>query len=127
MKTIQISEYTCLVGQNALENWTILSEAASTHLLFHLTSFPSCFVILSTETILIDCQNSDSTSHHGVTIESVSQDAIVECAKICIQHTKYKNRKNVLVDYTPVSNVRKGEVPGEIYYIHKKKVQTVCI
>lgn len=103
MKEIAIEGYTCLVGGSAKENWEILEKAKQRYLLFHLTSFPSCYVILQAE-------------------EEVRRETIVKCAKICLENTKQRNMRGIYVDCTPVGNVRKGEEIGEIYYISSKKV-----
>lgn len=106
MKQILIGQYICLIGSNAKENWEILSKSQPSYLFFHLSSLPSCYVILQTD-------------------EKVTDDIIRECAKICLENTKYRNLRKVYVDYTTVSNVSKGEKVGEIFYPNKRKVKQV--
>ena len=105
-KEIVVGEYTCLVGANAEENWAILEKGKPGYLFFHLSSFPSCYVILQTE-------------------EKVVDDVIKECARICLENTKYKNLRKVYVDCTTISNVRKGEKVGEVEYTSRKKVKQI--
>ena len=93
MKEYKVGEYICLVGGSAKENWEILSQSEQKYIFFHLTSFPSCYVILQTE-------------------EKVDKSILQECAEICLDNTKQKNMSGVYVDCTPVGNVRKGEKIG---------------
>jgi len=108
MKEVLIDTYTCLIGKNATENWRILQEAHPNHLFFHLTSFPSCYVILQTE-------------------EKVDSAILTRCARVCLENTKLRNAKNIYVDFTPVHNVQKGEQLGEIYYLSSRKVGQIKV
>lgn len=112
MKTIILdnSDYQCFVGSNAKENWQLLSESNPTDIIFHLHSFPSCYVIL---------KNDSDTFPNS--------DIIQETAIICKTNTKYKNLKNIKVDYTFCRNVEKGNVVGEMIYKSNKKVFCVKI
>ena len=106
MKFYKIEEYDVIVGQNERENWTLLSTSKQKYKIFHLSSLPSCYVILQTEN---DVENS----------------IIKECAELCLQNTKYKNLSGIKVDYTEISNTKKGEHVGEFFYKNKKKVNTI--
>jgi len=108
MKTLYIENFVCLVGKNAQENWQLLQDANSNDILFHLTSFPSCYVILKDENLI----------HFQI---------IQKCAEICLENTKYKKLKNISVDYTEISNVKKGEERGELIYLHPSRVQRLKI
>ncbi len=108
MKEYTIGDYICLVGGSAKENWEILSKAKQKYLFFHLSAFPSCYVILQTE-------------------EKVTSDITVRCAEICLENTKKKNMGGVYVDCTPVGNVRKGEKIGEVYYVSNRKVEKIRV
>jgi predicted ribosome quality control (RQC) complex YloA/Tae2 family protein len=108
MKTFIIENITCKVGSNSFENWQLLENIKDTYLFFHLTSFPSCYVILQ------------SDEYPDIKI-------IKECAYLCKQNTKYKNLKNIKVDYTMCNNITKGEKEGEIIYKSNKKVKNILI
>jgi len=108
MKIIEINKIKYIVGQNANENWQIFSSANPEYFLFHLTSFPSCYVILETE------------------IEP-SMDMIKTGALLCKQNTKYRNVPNIKVDYTKCKNIIKGENVGEIFFISNKKVNKIIV
>ena len=108
MKIYKVGNYICIVGNNAKENWELLEQAEPNHLFFHLTSFPSCYVILQTE-------------------EKVGINIIETCSRVCLENTKYDSCKNVNVDYTKISNVKKGEKVGEIEYISNRKVEKIKI
>lgn len=108
MKLVETDDYSCKIGQSAKENWQILDEASKDDIFFHLTSFPSCYVILS--------MNDDPTIY-----------TLKECAKLCLENTKYKDMKGVYVDYTYCENVKKGRKTGEIYYRFEKKVKKLKV
>ena len=109
MKTLKIAgdlEYQ--VGKNAVENWKLLDEAKPKNIFFHLSSFPSCYVILKCES-------------------DPDMEIIKECALACKENTKYKNLKDIKVDYTTCDNVIKGEKVGEVYYCSNRKVKQIKI
>lgn len=108
MKTILVENINCLIGGNAKENWQILTDASSDYLLFHLSSFPSCYVI-----------------YQDINIPDIK--VLKEVALLCKQNTKYKNIPNIKVDYTKCSNVNKGDIEGEIYYKSNKKVNKIIV
>ena len=103
MKTLLIENIICKIG----ENWKIFDEAKEEHLFFHLSSFPSCYVILET------------------TFGYPSDDVIKSAATVCLKNTKYRNLKNIKVDYTLCGNVSKGDEVGEIFYKSNKKVAQI--
>jgi predicted ribosome quality control (RQC) complex YloA/Tae2 family protein len=109
MKHLKVGNYTCLVGQNAEENWSLLKSSNKKDILFHLSKFPSCYVILRIED------------------QEPNLEVIEQVAKICLDNTKYKNLKNVYVDYTVLQNVRKGDYIGELEFISLRKVSKVRI
>jgi predicted ribosome quality control (RQC) complex YloA/Tae2 family protein len=110
MKIFSINNIQCYIGSNADENWKLLENSKPTDILFHLSSFPSCYVILENESI-----------------EFPSTDIIKEVALNCKLHTKYKNLKNIKVDYTLCKNVEKGENIGELIYKSNRKVLSIKV
>ena len=100
-----IGEYECARGQNASENWALLSGAEQDHYWFHLSSFPSGYVVL---------RKSDPTT-----------DEIREAAEFCLEGTKQKGMRNVYVDYTTCGNVVRGEKPGEARFKSNRKVRKI--
>ena len=110
MKSIIIQGINCRIGTNASENWKLFDESKQTDIIFHLSSFPSCYVILD---------NKDySFPEH---------DIISQAALQCKLNTKYKNLKNIKVDYTLCSNIEKGDVVGEIIYKSNRKVSNISV
>ena len=107
MKIFNIEETKIILGENATENWGILDDANPTHYFFHLSSFPSGYVILEESNPTIDM--------------------IVTCAMYCKTGTKYKNLKNLKVDYCPCYNLEKGEQTGEVIYKRRKLVKQIKI
>ena len=110
MKDIIIDSFLCKIGNNCSENWQLLDNSKEHHIFFHLSHFPSCYVILQYE---ID--------------KEVDIKIIEKAALQCKLHTKYKNLKNIRVDYTNISNVVKGEKVGEIFYKSNRKVKNILV
>jgi len=108
MKVSTVNNINCVIGQNAKENWGILANAQKNHLFFHLSSFPSGYVIAECEFIPdID------------TIETI--------ATLCKTNTKYRNLKNIKVDYTRCSNLTKGSIVGEVIYTSNRQVFKIAV
>ena len=98
------------VGQDASDNWDILSLAKGKHWFFHLTDHPSCYVIL-------ECNEP-------------TEEEKLECARICREHTKQKLSGEVKVDVTQCSNVkfdRRRDVVGECEYKNEAKVEILTV
>jgi predicted ribosome quality control (RQC) complex YloA/Tae2 family protein len=108
MKEILIDNIICKIGKNVNENWILLDNAKETHLFFHLTSFPSCYVILEIE-------------------KEPSLEIIYKTALECKINTKYKNLKNIKIDYCLISNLIKGDKIGEVIYKSNRKVRNIKI
>ena len=108
MIQIYINNYLCLVGQNKKENWSLLDNSRESDILFHLSSFPSCYVILKATDI-------------------PPNEVIFKCAELCRSNTKHKNLKNIKVDYSFCSNITKGDNVGELEYKSNKKVSTILV
>ena len=109
MKIYRRNNYIIRVGTNSKENWRLIGEAKPFHYFFHLSTFPSCYVILE----------------HN--LNKVSDSIIIECAKICKMNTKYRNLSRIKVDYCLRDNVKKGDVVGEVIYKSNRKVKVVTI
>ena len=107
MKVFNIEETKIILGENASENWKILDNSDPTHYFFHLSSFPSGYVILQESNPTVDMINT--------------------CAMYCKSGTKYKNIKNLKVDYCPCYNLQKGEKTGEVLYKRRKLVMQIKI
>ena len=78
MKDIEIQGIKCKIGSNAIENWELLEKSKENNLFFHLSSFPSCYVILENDTKYFP-----------------SMYIIEQVALNCKLNTKYKNLKNI--------------------------------
>ena len=104
MKTHTFDGYTILQGTSAKENWELLDAAKQEHYFFHLSSFPSGYIILQ-------CNDGKPRQH-----------IFQYCAKLCQEGTKYKNLQNLNVDYCQCSNVMKGDNVGEAVYKSIRRV-----
>ena len=91
MKTIifenECNKVTFKIGKNSKENWELLNENKN-YIWFHLSAFPSCYVICC--------------------FENPTDEMIQFGAELCKENTKYRNLKNLKVSYTPISNLEKG-------------------
>lgn len=107
MKTITIQDKSVWIGENSQDNWNILARAKQNYWFFHLTSFPSCYVIFPHD--------------------EITPSEIYEVAGICRDNTKHKRAKVIKVDCTRCGNVKRGSEMGECVYISKRKVKTVLV
>ena len=96
------------IGQNAHENWDLISKAKPFHFFFHLRSFPSCYVIL-------ECEDTPEI------------ETIYAAAKLCKDRTKYKKIPDIYVDYCRCDNLRKTWKVGEVEYKSNKRVLKVKV
>lgn len=108
MKEIIVENISCKLGQNAVENWKLFSKSKPNFLFFHLTSFPSGYLIMECDEI--------------PELEIIRIGALA-----CKMNTKYLNLKGIYVDYTPCSNVKKGEKVGEVEYKSNRKVNKIKV
>lgn len=108
MKVLKVGDLDCKVGESAQENWTLLDRAKKKHWFFHLTDFPSCYVVLECE-------------------REPSREEKYRCAEICVENTKQRKSKRVKVDATPCSNVLKSDAVGECEYRSEKKVEEIVV
>jgi len=116
MKQIIFEDITIKIGVNAQENWKLFENSLANYILFHLSSFPSCYVIIEKEIDLNEGNNFQ-----------IYENIIREASILCKSNTKYKNLKNIYVDYTNCKNIIKGSKVGEIIYKSNKKVNRIKI
>lgn len=107
MKTFSYENIICKLGQNKKENWNLFEGSNPNYYFFHLSAFPSGYLIA--ESI------------------SLTDKLILFCAKTCKEHTKYRNIRNIKIDYCTVGNLQKAENVGEIYYISNRKVKQIIV
>lgn len=100
-----------LVGESAQENWDLLERAKKQGWFFHLTDFPSPYVVLESGKV-------EPNAHIKL-----------RCAEICVEHSKYKNSGKVKVDVTPCGNVKldKKDAIGECDYKNEGKVEILVV
>ena len=106
MLIIEYENITFKVGKNAKENWKLLEENQE-YIWFHLNSFPSCYVIC--------CD------------ENPSKELLLYGAQLCKSNTKYRNLKNVKVNYTKLNNLKKTNEEGSVYIKSNRKVENIII
>lgn len=111
MKELRVGDVLCKIGGNADENWDLIRAAKRHHWFFHLTDFPSPYVVL-------ECDRAEPSAH---TKE--------QCAELCVEHSKHRRAGKVKVDATPCGNVRvdrKDDV-GECDYKNEGKVEIIVV
>lgn len=93
--------YQIKVGETAQDNWDIIDAADSTDIWFHVKKFPSCHVILETD------------SH----LSKIHKSVLYYCAGLCKEGSKHKNARRVTIIYTEVKNVTKYKKggPGSVF------------
>jgi len=102
MKIIQNDDNTTFyIGENAKDNFNILSQAKQNDLWFHLSKCSSPFVIL-----------------HG----KQNKTNINYAALLCKMNSKYKHMKNISIDYLPVKYVKKSIPVGTVELKKKPKI-----
>lgn len=106
MKIIRESDGIYKIGTSATENWVLLEKALDTHYFFHLSSFPSGYVILEP-------------------LGEPTMDTLIRAAVLCKQGTKYRNLRNIKVDYCLCSNITKGTKMGEAIFKSNRKVKSL--
>ena len=114
MKTYTITsedkEYILYVGESAAENWRMLNKAKQWYYFFHLSSFASGYGML-----VCDIH------------EKVPTHVLKRCGGCILSNTKYRNLRNVKIDCTKYSNVKRGAVLGEVFYKNSKNVTVLYI
>lgn len=111
MKIVEVGDYVCKVGESSRENWELLDQAKKGHWFFHLTDFPSPYVVL-------ECGKREP-----------SAETKEQCAQLCVNFSKQKSNKDIKVDVTLCSNVRvdrKDDV-GECDYRDEGKVEIIVV
>ena len=107
MKQFIIDNITILLGESAKENWSLFASSSPSYIWVHLESFPSGHVIIQSS--------------------KPSDKIIKEASEICKNHTKYRNLKNIKVNYTLCSNLKKGDIEGEVIIKSWKKCNTIKV
>ena len=109
MKIFVYENFVCKLGETAKENWNIFDKAENNYLFFHLSSFPSGYVIL-------EYKDSEPTPF-----------MIQIAAQHCKNGTKYKTLKNIKVDWCRCDNLEKTDKVGEIIFKSNRKVKQITI
>lgn len=96
-------KYDIKIGKNAKQNWQIIKEASKNDIWFHLSSVPSCHVILK-----------------AIDNIPIPRQVIKHCCILCKSNTnKFKSEKNICVIYSKVQNISLGTYEGEVIVLPK--------
>jgi len=100
--------YTIWVGENAQDNWNIISAANQNDIWFHLSNFPSAHVIIKIP--------------DNFKLKFIPKQLYYKCASICKVDSKYCNIKKVKVIYTEIKHVTKGDKVGSVHTTRTKEL-----
>jgi predicted ribosome quality control (RQC) complex YloA/Tae2 family protein len=98
--------YTAIIGKNKTDNFKIIDDATDNDIWFHVQGEPSCHVILKNSTEL----------------KNIPRQVIKQCAYMCKINSKAKTKKNSVIIYTPLCNVIKTEIVGQVAVSKYKSV-----
>ena len=84
------------IGNNAAENWEIISISNRNALWFHINKKPSCHVVFEPS------------------IKKINKKHIKDISLLCKQYSKFKNFRRIGVCYTELSNIKKDTEVGSV-------------
>jgi len=91
-------KYTIIIGKDKKDNFQIIDDSVDTDIWFHIYNESSCHVILKNEE----------------KISNIPKKVIKRCAYLCKINSKAKYKQKCDVIYTPISNVIKTEIIGQV-------------
>ena len=94
MRSIEVGEYTFLIGKNAEENDKLIKQSDPIHIWFHLANLPSCHGV-------INCN-----------LEQLTKNMRYICGSQLKKYTKYKGITGIYINYTEVKNIQTTKKPG---------------
>src|SRR5437016_4944551 len=93
---------TYIIGENAQDNWDLITASNQNDLWFHLQDHPSPHVVLKMPTV----KNAE---------KKISKQSIIHCAVECKNYSKFKDDRNkISIIYTEIKNITKGDKPGSV-------------
>lgn len=99
--------YTIKIGQNKMENWSLIDCASPDNIWFHVSCVPSAHIVLDTV-----CN-----------IKDIPSCVIYRCAVLCKKHSKSTTGRHCNVIYTYMKHVAKGDNEGEAIIGKKKSIR----
>lgn len=101
-------EFEIFIGKNAQENWDIIDNASQSDIWFHLDNFPSCHVVLKTDSF---------------ETKDFNKQTLIFCASLCKVNSKYANLKKIKVIYTKIHNIKKADKVGSVITTNTKTIE----
>lgn len=95
------------IGENAQENWDLISDSSKMDIWFHLDKYPSSHVVIKVPSKTLK-------------IENLSSSTINYAASLCKEHSKYIGQINIGVIYTYIKYIKKGDTVGSVYTCHTR-------
>jgi predicted ribosome quality control (RQC) complex YloA/Tae2 family protein len=92
------NDYSIVIGQNKNDNFEIIDAANETDIWFHVQGESSCHIIL---------KNTGS-------VKEIPKQVVKRCAYLCKINSKAKTQSQCSVMYTPVNNVTKTKIIGQV-------------
>lgn len=94
------------VGENAQENWDLISLSSKMDIWFHLDKYSSAHVVI--------------TLPQNKKIENISSSTISYACSLCKENSKRNKSPNICVIYTYIKYVKKGDEVGSVYTTHTR-------
>lgn len=97
--------YKISIGENAQDNSNLIDLSESNDIWFHTSYYSSSHIVVSNNNSL-----------------KLPKQVITRCACICKAHSKAKSLKKVEIIYTPISNLTKTKVVGQVISTNVKSI-----
>ena len=108
MKEVEYEDTQILIGNNIKDNNILLMKYNHTdYIWLHLKAYPS--------------------SHVVILDNNPTEDTLLFAANLCRESTKYKNLKNLKVNYTKYNNLRKTPKEGAVSFKSNRQVRELKI
>jgi predicted ribosome quality control (RQC) complex YloA/Tae2 family protein len=97
--------YKISIGENAQDNWSLIDSSDPNDVWFHTNDYASSHIVVSNNNNL-----------------KLPKQVITRCACICKAHSKAKSLKKVEIIYTPISNLTKTGIVGQVISSNVKSI-----
>ena len=104
-----MEEVKFVVGKNDRDNWRLYRESGQDSTIFHLDKFSSSYVIVE------------------VPVDKLTPAQILDGARLCKSHSKYRDVPKIGVMYTSRSNTHLGDKVGEFIVKSNRKRRVVVV
>jgi len=100
-----IKDLNVYIGENAQDNWDIITRSKQNDIWFHLDGLSSPHVILEV-----------------ADLKTIPKQILIKCCNLCKEYSKYKTLNKINVIYTEVKNISKSGTVGTVITKKTKKI-----